>query len=143
MNKSEKDCIQYFITNIFIFIWLINNQYKYIHFDTAYIHEHHRVDYDFEINNKQDILLETYIDQLYIFQFCVKKGKYLWNTSRPQPPPNSNRYGFFVDSKYTFYENRYFFVAYLTTCGRYFRPKWPKVTSTDQDISFEPITKSL
>ena len=42
-------------------------------------------------------------------------------------------------------ENPLFWVilANLTTSGRVFCPKWSKGTSTDQDLSFEPITKSL
>ena len=46
----------------------------------------------------------------------------------------------FVDLKYIFYENRYFWPNFRSGV---FRPKWSKGTSTDQDLSFEPVTKSL
>ena len=44
--------------------------------------------------------------------------------------------------KYIFYENRYFWPIWQLLVGC-FLPKWSKGTSTDQDLSLEPITKSL
>ena len=68
--------------------------------------------------------------------------KYLWNTNRPQPPPNSKGYGFL----YIF--NRFSMKTAIFGQFDHFRwgcfwPKWSKGTSTDQDLSFEPIIKSL
>ena len=48
----------------------------------------------------------------------------------------------FVDLKYIFYENRYFWPIWQLPVGCFW-PEWSKHTSTDQDLSFEPITKSL
>ena len=49
---------------------------------------------------------------------------------------------FFVYFKYIFYENRYFWPIWQLWVGCFW-PKWSKGTFTDQDLSFEPITKSL
>ena len=49
---------------------------------------------------------------------------------------------FFVYFKYIFYKNRYFWPIWQLQVG-FFKPKLSKDTSTDQYLSFEPITKSL
>ena len=49
---------------------------------------------------------------------------------------------FFVDLKYILYENRYFWPIWQLPVGCFW-PKWSKGASTDQNLSFEPITKSL
>ena len=48
----------------------------------------------------------------------------------------------FIDLKYISYENRYFWPIWQLPVGCFWL-KWSKGTSTDQDLSFEPIIKSL
>ena len=56
--------------------------------------------------------------------------------------PQTRRGMVFANFKYIFYENRYFWQIWQLPVGCFW-PKWSKGTSTDQDLSFEPITKSL
>ena len=71
--------------------------------------------------------------------YYVEQGSICETRAGPKRP-QIRRGMVFVDFKYIFYENRYFWPIWQLPVGCFW-PKWSKGTSTDQDLSFEPITK--